>query len=1091
MSRRTHGAVGDGADDRYRSPAAAAARDKGFEPYWIVHNPFEPFDGERKFVSVLFADIVKSSSMVSGCDPEHANDLLLPILQLLMDSAHQFGGTVTQVLGDGIMVVFGAPIAQEDHAIRACLAADGMQTAIRLAFGARPPQAGPPIEIRAGINSGEVVIQTVENDLSAEYRVAGETVYIAARMEKAARPGVTLLSEDTLKLAARWIEASRVGRFSLTVGSRRVTAFELERVTRNKTNLRRALPPRIDVFVGRDDDIEFMHDVLRSVENGDGKALIVTGEAGVGKSRLVHEFLRSGRADQHHVIECALLPTGLAQPLEPLARIVGSLMAVEPDATADTISAEASRLLDSLDIANDIAVPAVLGIFDVPHDSPSWLALDPPERLGAMINTATRIILAASRHRPVIIVFDDFHWAGSETRLLAEELACRLASSRVLLAVTSRTGHGGGDIDWPGAIVHRLSRLTARQSAEFFQSLLGDAAELDDLKELLVKTTQGIPFFIEECVRTLVETGALSGAEGAYHPQVPIESLQMPPSVHAVLAARIDSLARVDRSVLLCASVVGQNFDVGLLREITELSAEELIVQLNRLQAAGFVQNTRILPNLEYGFGHALIHDVAYRTLLKRRRRELHGRLVGAIRKRRAEQLSGKIELLAYHAYRAEAWPQAAVYGHMAGQKAQSKSRNREAADFFDKALQALERLPQTRRNMERSIDTRLDLIQSLFPLGKLTLGHAELLKARESAQELRDERRLAIIASNLSVILWRDGHLSQAVKVGRTAMRLAKRLANFELEILSTVRLGALLVDDGDYERACQLLEATIAKIPDDSIDKRFGMLATASVACRATLARSLGELGRFDEALRFGDEAISIADEVGHAFSRIYAQLHLGDVFLTKGDFKMSIPLLEQGLELCESTRSNLLVPRVTSSLGYAYVRTDRVSQGLSLLEEAANRADRQPELSTFCQQCTRMAEAYLIAGLTDAAMNRGVDALELAQQHGGKSHEAWALWILGEIYTSLNELSDARIERYFHRAQAIAEECGIRPLVAHCNFGRGKLYRRMKAWDKARDEFDAATSRYRELGMDYWLELVQGKAETRVKAPLIPVR
>ena len=873
MSRRTHGAVGDGVDDRRRSPAAATVRDQGHAPYSVVDNPFEPFDGERKFASVLFADIVKSSAMVSGRDPEQANDLLMPVLQLLIDSAHQFGGTVTQVLGDGIMVVFGAPIAQEDHAIRACLAADGMQNAIRLAFGAGPPPAGPPIAIRVGLNSGEVVIQTVENDLSAEYRVAGETMYIAARMEKAAGPGVTLLSEETLKLAARWVEASRAGRFALTAGARRVTAFELERVTRDKTVLRHALPPRMDVFVGRDDDIEFMHDVLRSVENGDGKALVVTGEAGVGKSRLVHEFLRSGRADQHHVIECALLPAGLVQPLEPLTRIVGSLMAIEPDATAATISAKASRLLDSLDIADDIAVPAVLGIFDVPHGSPSWLALDPPERLGAMIDTATRIILAASRLRPVVIVFDDFHWADSETRLLAEELASRLASSRVLLAITSRRPHGEDHIDWPGAIEHRLGRLTARQSAELLQSLLGDAADLDDLKELLVKTTQGIPFFIEECVRTLVETGALRGAEGAYRPQVPIESLQMPLSVHAVLAARIDSLPRVDRSVLLSAPVVGQNFDVGLLRDITDLSAEELIVRLDRLRAAGFVQNTRILPNLEYSFGHALIHDVAYRTLLKRQRRALHGRLVGAIRKRRTEQLSGKIELLAYHAYRAEAWPQVAVYGRMAGQKAQSKSRNREAADFFDKALQALDQLPRTRKNTERSIDTRLELAQSRFPLGKKDQVHFDLVEAENLAKGLGDQHRLAEISSSRTLYHWINGDLQEAVRTAESALDIAGRLDDVELHVSTAVRLGALLVDVGDYERACQLLEIAIRKIPDDAIDKRFGLLAAASVACRATLARSLGELGRFDEAIQVGDEAIRIADEVGHAFSQLYA--------------------------------------------------------------------------------------------------------------------------------------------------------------------------------------------------------------------------
>jgi tetratricopeptide (TPR) repeat protein len=1009
----------------------------------------------------------------------------------MIDCVHRFEGTVTQILGDGIMAVFGVPVAQEDHAFRACLAAQAIQTTISRSFDARSLPPGPPMAVRVGLSSGEVLMQTVENDLSSEYRLAGEAVYLAARMERIAGPGGVLLGEDTLRLAVNWVKATPVKRVSLATVSRSVMIFELAEITREKPMLRDRVPLPRAAFVGREDDLRLIHDALEDAESGTGKTLVLKGEAGVGKTRLVHEFLDSTPSDTYRVVEFALHATPLAKPLDPLRHIVENLLTIEPRDATDGVGARVSGFLGSLGISGDDGLSAVLEILQVPHESPSWSGMDPPERLGVMIETVTRMILEASRLKPIIIVIEDFHWADSETRLFVDELVPRLMSSRVFLVVTSRTQQGKAEAGWPEASEHEVRPLTAPQSAELLQVLLGGDPELDDLKDLLVKTTQGVPFFIEECVRTLADSGALSGTEGAYRPTGPINNVQIPATVHGVLAARIDSLSPDDRLLLLCASVVGQSFDAGLLRDITGTVGEVLIAWLNRMQAEGFIQRTRILPNLEFSFRHVLIRDVAYATLTKRRRRELHAKLTVAIRKRRPEQLSGRCELLAHHAFCAQIWPKAVIYCRNAGQSAQARSRNREAADFFEMALQALEELPSSGKNIERSIDIRLELAKALFPLGKYDKLNQQLLVARERATDLGDKHRIAAVAALMTVYHWKCGGIPAAMRVAKTALDLAEGLKDFELEISSAIRLGAILVDRGNYERACDLLRATIARIPADTAHRRFGLLIVASVAYLTSIARALGELGQFEEAIRAGDEAIRIADEVGHVFSQFYACTYFGGVLLRRRDFERSIPILDRAYTLYEEKRIKLLSPLSAASLGYAIAQTGGLSRGIALLENAISSARRLADKNELSMQLNWLAQSYFSAGQTNKAISCASRALELAERYGEGGHEGWALWALGDIRAGATEPLDPVALRHVRQAQAIAVARHMAPLAAHCHVSLGKIYRRQRSLELAHREFAAAISRYRELDMGRWLELAESEAERIQNAPLLELR
>ena len=1010
-------------------------------------------------------------------DPEDADERLLGILQIMIDAVHRFGGTVNQVLGDGVMALFGVPRAQEDHALRACLAAEAIHAMTRQHEMGRLSSEGA-VEVRVGLGSGELVIKTAQYQLDLKYRAIGEAVYLAQRMESAAPPGASLLGRATLNLVAEQVRARPFGAVRLKADSDPVEAFELSEINLNHRSFRSLSQGGSTSFIGRARDLDDLHRDLDCVAAGTGRAVVITGDAGVGKSRLLYEFLKGVGDRGCPIVSCDLLPSGFVRPLYASARIIRSLLPRQTEQGAQSLRDAVGDWLDALGLNDRYALPALMEILGMPAQDPVWAGLEPPERLQVLAKTVGGVVSETSRRRPLVLVFEDFHWADSETQMLVDELAGIIASCRVLLIVTCRTHHERAWTSWPGVTEREMRPLSRVQTWALLEALLGADPELEELKQLLADKTQGNPFFLEECVRAFEEVGSLAGAPGSHSLVVPVAELEIPISVHGALAARVDSLSPSERATLLCASVIGQRVDVSLLRELCPQPREELLARLSRLQQAGFLERTRILPNLEYSFRHALIHDVAYVTLLKRKRRELHARVMVVIEKRPAALLPCKAELVAHHAFHAENWPKAFAYCRRAGYRAQAKSANREAADFFRQALWAFQYLPRSIRIARREIDARLELVESLFPLGHHEEVHINLLRAQELANHWQDQGRRAKAASLMALYHWLRGSMPQAIKAERIALQLAKSVGNFEQEVPHIVRLGAFLADSGDYESACRLFEAANARIRREGAHRGSGLLIVASVGCLGTFARSLGELGSFAEAIRIGDDSMRIADETDHAFSQIYSSLSVGHVLLRKGDFDRSIPVLERSLDLCRMTRLRSAYGPSAVALGYAYVRSGQVSRGLDHLEDGFGNMGRQTLVLRLSLQMIWFAEAYLIAGRTRQAAEKARQALALAQENGEKGHEAWALWLLGGIRQHLPAFGEGEPERCLRAALKIASSRHMAPLTAHCHFALGKLSAHRKAWSQAQRQFDDAFGRYRRLEMNRWLEIAKAE-------------
>ena len=667
-------------------------------------------EGERKQVTVLFADLKGSTELIRDLDPEQARAILDPALHAMMEAVHRYEGTVNQVLGDGIMALFGAPLAHEDHAVRACYAALAMQDALRRYADEVRRTHGLTVQMRVGLNSGEVVVRAIGNDLHMDYSAVGLTTVLAARLEQLATPGSILLTAATLRLVEGLVQVNPLGPVPVKGVDEPVEVFELVGASAIRRRLQAAVARGLSRFVGRQTELAALHQALERAGAGHGQVVALLGEAGVGKSRLVYEVVHSHRTQGWLVLESASVSYGKATPYFPVLDLLKRYCQVEDRDDTRTIRARVTGQVLTLDAALQETIPALLALLDaLPEDSP-FRTLDPPQRRRRTLDGLKRVLLRESQVQPLLLVFEDLHWIDTETQALLDGLVESLPTARLLLLVNYRPEyqHGWGSKTYYTQL--RLDPLPPASAQELLHALLGDDPSLEPLKQLLIARTEGNPFFLEESVRTLVETGVLVGTPGAYRLAQAVPSIQVPATVQAVLAARIDRLPPEEKRLLQTAAVIGMEVPLALLQAIAELPEEALHRGLAHLQAAEFLYETRLFPERDYTFKHALTHEVAYRSLLQERRRALHTRIVEALETLAGDRLADQVERLADHAVRGEVWDKALLYCRQAGAKAMERSASREAVGCYEQALAALEHLPEQRELREQAIDLRFDL---------------------------------------------------------------------------------------------------------------------------------------------------------------------------------------------------------------------------------------------------------------------------------------------------------------------------------------------------------------------------------------------
>ena len=1047
-----------------------------------ILNSRAALEGERKQVTVLFADLKGSMELVADRDPEEARKILDPVLELMMRAVHHYEGTVNQVMGDGIMALFGAPLAHEDHAVRACYAAVRMQESVkRYAEDARRAR-GVNVQIRVGLNSGDVVVRAIGSDLHTDYTAVGQTTHLSARMEQLADAGTILLTPATLSLAEGFVDVKSLGPTSVKGLAEPIEVYELLGARAVRSRLHAAAAQGLTKFAGRTPEMAQLHEAFELARAGKGQVVAVVGEPGVGKSRLYWEFTHSHRTAGCLICEAASVSYGKATPYVPVIELLKSYFAIERRDDARGMREKVTGRMLSLDRALEPSLPALLSLLDVPLDDEAWSRLDPPQRRQRILEAVKRLLLRESQVQPVLAVFEDLHWIDGETQALLDMLIESVPTARLLLLVNYRPEY---QHPWGGKTYYRQLRVDALPVAsadELLDSLLGSDATLTALKRLLIERTEGNPFFLEESVRTLIDAGVLAGTRGHHRLARASETLQIPATAQAILAARIDRLDPEDKRVLQTASVIGKDVPFTLLQTIAEASEESLRRGLSHLQGAEFLYEARLFPDLEYTFKHALTHEVAYASVLQDRRRALHARIVDGTEALYPERLTEQVEWLAHHAIRGERWDKAVTYLRQAGAKAFARSANREAVAYFEQGLTALTNLPETRQTLEEAIDVRVDLRNSLVALGELERMADCLREAEALATTLGDQRRLGRVATFMANCLWHLADHEGAVQAGRRALAIATALANSPLRAEANFRLGQAYHPLGEYGRAIEFLRASLEDLPGELKYERLGGSGLLSVFALTWLAWCLAEVGEFEEGIARGKEAVEIARSVDHPYTVVHADFGVGLVHLRRGDLDEARAVLEHGFDVCRKANLPWPFPVVAAQLGLAYALSGRIAEALPLLSQVAERTASMKTGWGNSPWVAWLAEAYLLAGHLADATRLADRSLEASRERKERGQQSWALWLGAEIASRRGPPATQEAVDRYGDALELGHEIGMRPLVAHCHLGLGKLYRRTGKREQAGEHLTNAATMYREMGMAYWLEKAHREFEER---------
>ncbi|MGQ0723139.1 MAG: ATP-binding protein, partial [Candidatus Eiseniibacteriota bacterium] len=946
-------------------------------------------EGERKQVTVLFADLKSSMELLADRDPEEARKILDPVLELMMEAVHRYEGTVNQVMGDGIMALFGAPLAHEDHGVRACYAALRIQESLRRYTEDVRRSYGVEIQARVGLNSGEVMVRSVGSDLKMDYTAVGQTTHLAARVEQLAAPGTIRFTGETLALAEGYVAVQALGPVPVKGLDSPVELYQLTGVGPARSRLQAAAVRGLTRFVGRDPELEELSQALALAHGGHGQVVALVGEPGVGKSRLYWEFTRSHRTHGWLIAETNSVSYGKATAYLPVIDLLRSYFQIESRDEPRKIREKVTGKVLSLDRVLEPFLPPLLSLLDASSGDPTWETLDPAHRRRRTLDGVKHVLLRESQVQPLVVIFEDLHWIDTETQALLDTLVESVPTARLLLLVNYRPEYVH---NWARKTYYRQLRIDPLPPARaeiVLDALLGSDAALAPLKRRLIERTEGNPFFLEESVRALVEVRMLEGERGAYRLAKPTETFQIPATAEAILAARIDRLAPEDKRVLQNAAVVGKDVPFALLEAVVDEPEESLRRSLHNVQAAEFLYQTQLFPDLEYTFKHALTQEVAYRSLPVERRRSCHERIATVLEETFADRLDEKTELLAHHYQQSRNAAKAVAYLTRAAQKATARFAAEEALRYYDAVIACLDQLPRGEERDRQRLDVRLAQVDMVWVGGRYAEGRRMLHEIREIAERLGDLPRLAQIHFKFGWYRYDQMDLDGAFAHHRECFALCERLG--QLSQMREVYWG--------LGNSCRSVSSDIDVRRRTAIDYHLTGLVLAERAVPSVFIWDvhnahflwlihLFQLGEWDVARTYLDRAERIARAFPKGTDVVHVELTKGSVGLShllKGDWNVEVALdwLRESLETAERAGSHIYTTIGRYLLAQGYFLAGDFPQALSHFETTLAIAEETGNLFRPGALLWTAETEATVPGRADAAVRHVEQYDALAEQ------------------------------------------------------------------------------------------------------------
>jgi class 3 adenylate cyclase/tetratricopeptide (TPR) repeat protein len=934
-------------------------------------------EGERKHVTVLFADVKGSMELAEQVDPEAWHGIIDRFFHLLADGVHRFEGTVNQFTGDGIMALFGAPIAHEDHAQRACYAALHLQHELRRYADEVRLAHGLGFSVRMGLNSGEVVVGKIGDDLRMDYTALGHTVGLAQRMEQMADPGKALLTGHTAKLVSGYFQLRDLGATNIKGLSDLLHVFELEGVGRLRTRLDVSQARGFSKFVGRQSEMAALEVALERAMGGNSQVVGVVAEPGTGKSRLCFEFAERCRAREITVHEGHGVAHGKTVPLLPILEFLRGYFGITEHDTARAARDKIAGRMLLLDERLGGGLAVMFDFLGVPDPERPLPPMGPEARERRLFDVIRRLARARSAREPAVFLFEDLHWFDRASDEFIENVVEIAPGNRTLVLLNFRPEYHAA---WMQRSYYQqlpLLPLGPEAIAELFTDLLGSDPSFHRLRDLVQERTGGNPFFIEEIVQSLAETGVVAGTRGAYRLVKPAEEVGLPTTVQSVLAARIDRLPEREKQVLQAASVIGKRFSEPILRRATHLGGEDLPAALRTLTSAEFLYEEALYPEAEYVFKHPLTQEVAYRSQLAERRARVHAAVARAIEELESQKLGERAALLAYH------WEQAgdaseATKWHRRAAEWVGLNNPAEALRHWGRVRELLDTLPETTENVAERAAVRAQIMTHLARLGDVEDQATSLFReGRELATRSGDPHVLSQVLNGFGLLRLFAGAVAEALDPLLESIRRADETEDIGLRVAVRFGLSTAYYFAGRL-RECFAVAEQGLELARGDIDlgaDRIGFSPSLGLSCWHGLALCLtgnprngaAELDRVIErarasqqlqalvlshgshvfrceitgeaapALAHGREAVDHAERTGSQSGRVYAYLGLGIANVLNGAWHEALEVLGTALTIGRERRLATWDGGVLGAMAAAHLGLGDCAKALALAEEA----------------------------------------------------------------------------------------------------------------------------------------------------------
>jgi len=1024
-------------------------------------------EGEKKQVTVLFCDMEGFTSLSGKLGHEEMYTLMDQVYEILIHKVHEYEGTVNELTGDGIMALFGAPIALEDapqRAIRSALAIHREVT--RFSERATREKKIPPIRVRIGIHSGPVVVGTLGNDLRVDFKAVGETVNLASRMQTLAEPGTTYVTDETFKLTEGLFRFESLGERQVKGKETPMRVYQVIAPSTRRTRFDVSAERGLTAFVGRDRELELLLDGFERSKEGAGQAFSIIGEAGIGKSRFLYEFRKALSNEDITFLEGKCLSYGKGIPYHPISDVLRGNFDIREDDTDDGIRKKVKKNLEVLKAEEATTLPYLLELLAVKNSGIDKIPMSPEGKRDRIIEAVRQIMLKGTQVRPLVIAIEDLHWADKSTEEALKWLLESVPGARLLVVFTYRPEfvHAWGGRSYHNQIT--LNRLSNRESLLMVSNLLGTDAVDSELQRLILSKAEGVPFFIEEFVRSLQGLGVIKRKEGKVLVQGDPGSIAIPSTIQDMIMARVDRLSDDAKGVLQAGSAIEREFPHDLIRAVTGLPEAELLTHLSALKDAELLYERGVYPQSSYILRHALTREVVYASILARRRKELHGRIGTAMEALYKDDPAEHCEVLSEHFYQSEDYAKATEYFKRAARKAEKSISIPDAITHARKRVLCLEKLPDSGEQGKELIDARTALGMYLIQINHFAEARDAVEPVARLAKEKGYRRRLGqmqnIIGAYFGFI---EENFPKAFEALNEAVRIAGEEKDYITVVLASLWLGFLQAEDCEFEEARSHHQRAV---DINAAAKSLWGIASTKTQLAYSCYYWAGKINAFVEVSL---EALEDAQESGDPFSKGICHTAYGTACYAKGNLKDAESHLLTGKNLCERIGIYGWAMGGCITLGENYFEMKEYEKSRECFGQAV-RIGEVAQIFPSCMRCIRLGEVRCGVMLGE----RYEDLESLRAVYGKnkvKAVEGDICRHLGGIFLNLGDRHIGEAEQWMRRAIEADAGNGMRFNLGLDHGLYGEFLKRQEDRTKAQEELGKAIEILRECGADGWVE------------------